>query len=314
MSKIQKFVNTNELGAGTRGTSLSYDALRIESLNTDFDLGEVFYLFSNNEILFNKLIKQYVFALNIDGILNYYEKNIKLLLNEIDLNKNQIFFSSDHASSGLYLSTFKKLNPDSRIGIIWIDAHGDLHSPYTSPSGNMHGMTLNMSLREDNLDVKKRDIPDDVKLKWKKLQKLSGEKPAIDYKDLIFIGIRDLEYEEKYILNKNNVKHYTIDEIRNEGIESVANTTLDKLKDCDHIFISFDVDSMDPDEVSYGTGTPVASGLKFEETKKLIDILTSSNKRTTFEIVEINPLLDTKNKMAKKSLELLKIVYQNLEK
>ena len=93
MSKIQKFVNTNELGAGTRGTSLSYDALRIESLNSDFDLGEVFYLFSNNEILFNKLIKQYDYALNIDGILSYYETNLKLLSNEIDFNKNQIFFS-----------------------------------------------------------------------------------------------------------------------------------------------------------------------------------------------------------------------------
>jgi arginase len=314
MSKIQRFVNTNELGAGTRGTSLSFEALRMESLNTGFDLGNVFYLFNNNEILFNKLIKQYEYALNIDGILKYYEKNIDILMTEINTSNNQLFFSADHASTGLYLSAFKRLNPESRIGIIWIDAHGDMHSPYTSPSGNMHGMTLNMSLRQDNLEVKKRDIPDEIKAKWKKLQNLSGNEAAIDFKDLVFIGIRDLEYEEEYILTKNNVKHFNMDEIHNEGIESIAKSTLNKLVDCDHIFISFDVDSMDPDEVSFGTGTPVKNGLTLDEAKQLLDILTSSDKKTTFEVVEINPLLDTKNEMSKKTLELLEIVYKNLEK
>lgn len=314
MSKIQKFVNNNELGAGTRGTSLSFEAIRFECLNQNYDLGEVFYLFSNNEILFNKIIKQYEYALNLDGILKYYEQNLKILEKEIIYSNNQVFFSADHASTGLYLSAFKKINPNDKIGVVWIDAHGDLHSPYTSPSGNMHGMTLSIALREDNLDKKKRDLPIEVEQKWKRLQSLSGDVAAIEHNNLIFIGIRDLEQQEEYILKTKNVKHYTSDEIKNSIIEKIIQEIEVKLNDCQHIFISFDVDSMDPDEVSYGTGTPVKNGLSFDQTKEIIDRLTSINKKTSFEIVEINPLLDSHNNMARKSLEILKVVFENLEK
>jgi len=314
MSKLQKFVNKNELGAGTRGSSLSFDAIRFEALNNGFDLGDVTYLLANNEVLFNKHIKQDENALNIDGLLDYYKKNIKILMKEIDYSKNQFFYSADHASSGLYLSAFKRLNPDARIGVIWIDAHGDMHSPYTTPSGNMHGMTLSIALREENLEWKKRDINEDLKRKWKELQLLSGDKKALNYGDLVFIGIRDLEKEEKYILDQNNVKHYLVDEARDEGIEECAKDVLDMLKKCDHIYISFDVDSMDPRMVSFGTGTPVSKGFSLEETKSLINVLTSSDKKVTFEIVEINPLLDSQDTMVRKCLDIIEVVYNNLDK
>lgn len=314
MSKIQKFVNKNELGAGIRGTSLSFDAIRFESLNQNYDLGEVFYLFANNEILFNKVIKQFEYALNIDGILNHYIENIKILEKEINYDHNQVFFSADHSSSGLYLSAFKKINPDAKIGVVWIDAHGDMHSPYTSPSGNMHGMTLSIALREDNIERKKRELPIEVKNKWKKLQSLSGEQKALEYSNLIFLGIRDLEEQEEFILKKNNVEYYKSSKVNSESISEIVKNIDEKLKDCDHIFISFDVDSMDPDKVSYGTGTPVKNGLNLDVTKELIDRLTKLKKKISFEIVEINPLLDSHNNMARKSLELIKIVFENLEK
>lgn len=313
MRKIQGFVNKNELGAGTRGTSLSFEALRFEALKKDEDLGEVFYLISKNELLFNKHIKQNPFAKNIDGILEYYKKNFKILQNEIDYKANQVFFSADHASSGLYLSLFKKLKPEERIGVVWIDAHGDMHSPYTTPSGNMHGMTLCIALREDNLDCKKRDVDPELKEKWEELQNLSGEKKALNFEDLVFVGIRDLENEEKYILEKNNVKHYLVNEVREDGIEECARYILEMLKECDHIYISLDVDSMDPKLVSFGTGTPVKNGLSLEETKRLVDLLTQTGKKTSFEIVEINPLLDSHNDMAKQCLEIIEIVYKNLK-
>lgn len=312
MTKIQSFVNKNELGAGTRGSSLSFDALRFEAMNSGFELGEVTYLLSNNEYLFNKVIKQNPYALNIDGLLDYYKKNVNILLNEIKFNENQVFFSADHASTGLYLSAFKRLHPDERIGVVWIDAHGDMHSPYTSPSGNMHGMTLSIALREDNKDCKKRDIDEVLMKKWQELQNLSGEKKALNYEDLVFVGIRDLEKEEKYILNKNNVKHYLVGEAREDGIEECARYIFEMLKPCSHIFLSFDVDSMDPNMVSDGTGTPVENGFTFKETKQLIDLLTKSDKKTSFEIVEINPLLDSQNEMARKCLEIIDIVYKNL--
>ncbi len=313
MRKIQGFVNKNELGAGTRGTSLSFDAMRFEALKKDFDLGEMFYLISKNELLFNKIIKQNPSAHNIDGVLDYYNRNFKILMNELNYNENQVFFSADHTSSALYLAAFKRMKPDVRIGVVWIDAHTDMHSPYTTPSGNMHGMTLCIALREDNIKCKKRDLDSESEKKWHYLQNLSGEKKALNYEDLVLVGIRDYEKEEKINLERNSIKHYLVSEARQDGIEECARYILETLKDCEHIYISLDVDSMDPKLVSFGTGTPVNNGFSLEEMKNLVDLLTKSGKKTSFEMVEINPLLDSHNEMATKCLEIIEIVYKNLK-
>ena len=313
MANVKIYLNKTEIGAAKRGSSLGIDALKIVSLNHDKSFfKEAEQLESNNDVLFEER-ENFPHALYIDEIDRIYSFNHQMISNQREGDENVIFISADHSQTSSYLAGIKNFNPDLRIGIIWIDAHGDLHSPYTTPSGNVHGMTLAMALGEDNIENKRNDPDENTILIWNDLKRIAGEEPLIKSSDLAFIGLRDLEKEEIDLLERKDIKYYLGRDAIDSDIKKVAKDTLEHLSNCDIIFVSFDVDSMDPDKVSYGTGTPVRYGLSKEQASELIDLLTKHEKVTCFEITEINPLLDDNNKMAEKSFELLQIVKKNFE-
>ena len=160
-------------------------------------------------------------------------------------------------------------------------------------------MPLATALNADNLDHKIKDLSEELDGQWNRLKNMCGISPKILAEDLVFVGVRDTEDPEDYFINKHNINTISVEHVRRNGVRETSEEILKYLKNCDIIYISFDVDSMDCDLVSYGTGTPVPNGLTEQEAGGLINNLLIDKRVNCFEIVEINPCLDNKqNKMA----------------
>ena len=223
--------------------------------------------------------------------------------------------SGDHSSALGTISGIKIAFPEKRLGVVWVDAHADIHSPYTTPSGNVHGMPLAAALADDNLDRKINDLEPDTDKAWEGLKNIGGFSPKVLHSDVVYFGVRDTEEPEEYAIKKNNIKNYRVDEVRYRGMDVCMNETLETLKDCDLIYISFDVDSMDCDLISKGTGTPVSKGFDQEEIKQIINKVIESGKVACVEVVEVNPCLDNKqNRMAEITFDLFEAAANSIKK
>ena len=221
-----------------------------------------------------------------------------------------IVLAGDHSTAGGTIAGIKMANPKARIGVIWIDAHADLHSPWTTPSGNLHGMPLAASLGEDNQGNKMNRPDKETVEHWRMLKEVGGISPKINYRDLVFISVRDVEPEETGLIKKHNIKTFSTAEVRRNGVERIARDTLAHLAQCNLIYISFDVDSMDS-SISKGTGTPVRNGITEKEAGSLLVRLVQHEKVCCVEIAEVNPTLDKENLMAENTFEILtKVVSQ----
>jgi arginase len=295
----------SEIGAGTRGSSMGVDAIKIAAL----DFGSNFFkkfksveVQNENHLLLEPVVNDY--AKRIKGIYTLNERLAaeikKTLINE----EVPIVLAGDHSSALGTISGIKMAYPNKRFGIIWIDALADLHTPYTTPSGNMHGMPISCVLGEDNKE-RQQNKPDDETVEyWEKLKNLGGISPKINFNDIVFIALRDFEPQEEFLIKKNKVRVFNLQEIRKKAVELVAIESLNYLDHCDIIYVSFDVDSMDS-RISSGTGTPVPNGITEKEAGNLIYYIMRSKKIVCFEMVEINPTLDKENLMAENAFEIL---------
>ena len=233
-----------------------------------------------------------------------YERVAKAVEANLKSGLFPLVLAGDHSSAGGTIAGIKMAKPKSRLGVIWIDAHADIHSPYTTPSGNMHGMPLAVSLAQDNKDCKVHQPDADTIRHWEELKNLGKICPKVMPEDIVFIALRDTEKEEDYILKKLGLKVIPVSEVRKKGIEHVVRQTLLSLKQCDDIYVSFDVDSLDSN-ISRGTGTPVPNGLKEKEAEDLLASLMQNHKICCFEITEVNPTLDKENLMAEIAFNIL---------
>jgi arginase len=295
----------SELGAGTRGASMGIDAIKIAAL----DFGSRYFkkyksveVPDENHLLLESVGNQ--FAKRISGVLTVVERISEEVSKSLKNQEFPILLSGDHSCAAGSISGIKKAFPKARLGVIWIDAHADLHSPYTTPSGNLHGMSLAIVLDEDNVDSKINKPDQETLNYWYQLKNVSNISPKINYEDLVYIALRDFEAAEQYLLKKHMVKNFTTAEIRKRGVERVAIDALQYLDQCDMIYVSFDVDSLDS-SISKGTGTPVANGITEKEAGNLVSRLMSHKKVCCFEIVEVNPTLDKENLMAENAFEIL---------
>ncbi len=295
----------SEIGAGTRGSSMGVDAIKIAAL----DFGSAFFkryksveIPNENNLLLEPVVHDY--AKRIKGIFNLNDRIAKEIQKTLKAEQVPIVLAGDHSSALGTISGIRMAYPQKRLGVIWIDAHADLHSPYTTPSGNMHGMPLACVLGEDNKE-RQQNKPDDETVEyWEKLKNLGGVSPKINYSDLVFIALRDVEPQEEFLIKKNKVRVINLQEIRKKAVERVAIDSLNYLDHCDLIYVSFDVDSMDS-RISSGTGTPVPNGITEKEAGNLIYYIMRSKKIVCFEMVEINPTLDKENLMAENAFEIL---------
>ncbi len=317
MSEVRIVNSKSEIGAGTRGASLGISAIKIASVRqgSDYFVDRPFVdIINHNHLIWESRKVEDANAHNIDGLIELYEDfclKFKDIYREGDF---PIVLAGDHSSAAGTISGIRASYPEKRLGVIWVDAHADLHSPYTSPTGNVHGMPLAVCLNEDNLDNKKNDISGHSKTKWEKLKSIANIVPKIKTEDLVFIGLRDTEEQEDYLITKHSIKQVKVSELRDKGASMIAKKTLDQLDACDIIYISFDVDSMDCDLVSHGTGTPVNNGFSEAEVTELLVGLAKSPKLCCFEVTEINPTLDEKtNTMADTAFRVLSQVTDVIE-
>lgn len=304
---IKFVIQRSEIGAGTRGSSLGPDAIKIAAVTAGSSLfleHESVVLSNQNDCLFQPTVTEN--ALRI-GIMEKVWQEHAVQVKDLSVGAHiPVVISGDHASAGATIAGLKLAHPNKRLGVVWIDAHADLHSPYTSPSGNIHGMPLCASIGENNVEMQSNEPKDVTKEAWQGLKNIGGISPKISPSDLVFVGVRDTEKEEEHLMAKYDIKNYSVAEARTTGMNEVGEEILKRLNVCDIIYVSFDVDSMDPDVVSYGTGTPVKDGLMPDEAIQLIQCLLKSKKVSCFELVEVNPLLDNKgNRMAEVALDVL---------
>lgn len=315
MRKIELLEMPSEIGAGTRGSSLGIDALRIAAWNIRNNYFKKYpstKIPDENHMLYEEITTPN--AIRIDGIVKIYERLSNQVKEVLGKGNFPLLLSADHASAGGTIAGIKMAYPEKRLGVIWVDAHGDLHSPYSSPSGNMHGMPLATALAEDNLERQINKVKPHTVEKWEELKNIGGISPKIKAEDLVFFGARDMEEPEKYFLKKNNVKNFTVKEVRKKGVNKAVIEAMEILKNCDIIYLSFDVDSMDCELVSHGTGTPVKNGFTPEEALNILKAVASSEKLVCFEMVEVNPTLDEKkNKMAETAFAILNKVTKTIE-
>lgn len=305
MKNIKLIEVPSEIGAGTRGASLGVEAIKIAAM--DF-MSNFFIHFPSEKIeaenkqLFEPIQSPY--AKRIQGIVTMYERVSKSVQDAIKDNFFPVVLSGDHSTSGGTVAGIKMAKPKSKLGVIWIDAHADMHTPYTTPTGNMHGMPLAATIGEDNQPCKVHELDVKTVEAWEKLKNIGKISPKILPEDIVFISLRDFEKEEKALIEKYGIKVFTTNEVRRQGAESISRKALRYLSDCTDIYVSFDVDSLDA-SISKGTGTPVSNGLREKEAEDLISKFMQSRKICCFEITEVNPTLDKENLMAEIAFNIL---------
>lgn len=305
MKNIKLIEVPSEIGAGTRGASLGIEAIKIAAL--DF-MSNFFIHFPSEKVpTENKLLYEPIespYAKRIKGIAAMYEKVSKAVADTIKNNFFPVVLSGDHSTAGATIAGLKIAKPKSKLGVIWIDAHADMHTPYTTPSGNMHGMPLAASINEDNQESGVHELDPETAKHWNFLKNIGKIAPKILPEDIVFISLRDYEKEEKFLIDKYGIKVVSTKEVRSKGPENIVRSVTRYLSDCSDIYVSFDVDSLDS-SISKGTGTPVNNGLREREAEDLISKFMQNRKVCCFEITEVNPTLDKENLMAEIAFNIL---------
>ncbi len=189
-----------------------------------------------------------------------------------------LFLGGDHT---IAIGSIGGITHESPCGVVWVDAHADFNTPGTSPSGNVHGMSLATLLGEGHDE----------------LINCGRKGPKIDPRDIVLVGIRDLDPLEREHLTDSGITAFTMRDIDEMGMSLVARETVDQLSHHGRIHVSLDMDSLDPPGAP-GVGTPVPGGLTYREAHLLMEILADSNLLSSMDIVEINPIVDTSNQTA----------------
>lgn len=182
---------------------------------------------------------------------------------------------------------------DQRVGLLWIDAHGDINTPETSPSGNIHGMPLAALLGFGAGE----------------LTGVAGPPPKVHPANVALVGIRSLDAGEKKRLKETGVQVHTMSDIDRHGVHRVMQKALARVTDgTDYVHVSFDLDAVDP-TVAPGVGTPVKGGLDYREAHLVMEVLADAGVMTSLEMVEVNPILDQGNASAAFAVELVQSAF-----
>ncbi|NBJ70606.1 MULTISPECIES: arginase [Clostridia] len=198
-----------------------------------------------------------------------------------------LVFGGDHSIAiGSLAGIAKHYN---QLGVIWYDAHGDLNTEETSPSGNIHGMPLAVSLG----------------LGHEKLTSIAGYTPKVKPENIVIIGARSLDPGEKELIRRKRIQVFTMHEVDRLGMPRVIERAISYLKPrTDGVHLSVDLDGLDPSEAP-GVGTPVIGGMTYRESHLAMEMLAETGMITSAEFVEVNPILDEKNKTATLAVGLM---------
>lgn len=173
-------------------------------------------------------------------------------------------------------------------GVLWIDAHADVNTPESSPTGNVHGMPLAAALGLAGAGFESDAWP----------------LPAVDPRKVALVGVRELDPGERLLLRDAGVRVFTMSEIDRIGVERAIRESLDRIGGAKFVHLSLDLDVLDPD-VAPGVGTPVRGGLTYREAHLAMELVAESGLVGSLEVVEVNPILDSENTTAETAVELV---------
>jgi arginase len=175
------------------------------------------------------------------------------------------------------------------VGLIWIDAHADMNTPESSPTGNIHGMPLATLLGMGH----------------PRLVEIGGFWPKVKKQNVALIGIRDIDATERDIVVKSGIHAYTMRDVDERGMRAIIQEAIGYATDGTAGFhVSFDLDGMDPRDVP-GTGTPVKGGISWREANLIMEMVSDTGRMTSLEITELNPILDVKNQSGEVAVDLI---------
>jgi arginase len=226
----------------------------------------------------------------IREIARVCDRLYKTSLNVLHSGGLPVVLGGDHSlGAGSVAATADYLRKDERpLGLLWVDAHGDMNTPSSSGSGNVHGMPLAALLGPEPAE----------------LSRIGGFSPKVRPEHTVLIGIRNLDEREKEIVRASRVHVFTMKDIDRSGIASVVEEALSLAgRGTGGIHLSFDLDVCDP-SIAPGVGTPVKGGLDYREAHTLMEIVADSGLLRALDLVEVNPILDDRNTTANLACEL----------
>lgn len=281
-----------DIGSGKYGTIYGVDKLG-EIFKHNCPNGQIHVVKPDDTT--NELIHQtpiYPKAKYIEALTPFFENKLTPVTKSVlDKGELPVIISSNHVNAMGNLGAFLAHHKDKKVGVLWIDAHADLHTVYTTPSGNLHGTPLATAIGDDNLDCQENTPPAEVVAYWERLKTLGGaDRASLKPDDIYFFGLRSFEPPETHLIEKHNIFAVSAVEHRAD-FGQILDTVVAKLKDYDTLYVSFDVDALD-DRLIPATGTPEPQGYEVAEMRTIFDKVLTLPNVGLFEITEFNPTLD----------------------
>lgn len=285
-----------DLGAGRRGVDMGPSALRIADIAERLrGLGRIVEDLGNVEVPQRETLtvgdssQRYAEAIGVvcgrtyDAVRAACDGGVPVIL------------GGDHSlAAGSVAAVAEAARADGgRVGVVWLDAHGDMNTPRTTGSGNVHGMPLACLLGDGPAEM----------------TGFSPRASALDPEDVALIGIRAIDEAEAATIRATGVHAFTMRDVDERGIRGVLREALDALRArCDRIHVSFDVDFLDP-SIAPGVGTRVRGGPNYREAHLVMELLADTGVICSVDVVELNPILDRENKTAELAVELLESLF-----
>jgi arginase len=277
-----------DLGAGRRGVDMGPSAIRYAGLEPRIeelgrrcvDWGDVVTAVAEASSVGDERVRF------LPQIKETCERIAELVAKAVDEGLVPLVLGGDHSVA---LGTLGGLaRASGKGGVLWLDAHGDLNRPGTSPTGNVHGMPLAAALGLGGAEFESEAYP----------------LPALERSRVALFGVRSLDPAERGLLAELDALVFTMSDLDRVGVEPAMREALEHVAGPGFVHVSLDLDVLDP-EVAPGVGTPVRGGLSYREAHLALELVAESGLVRSFDVVEVNPILDRENQTAKLAVELV---------
>lgn len=278
-----------DLGADRRGVDIGPSAIRYAGLSdlltklghTVYDIGNIVIPQPENQPVGNQKVKY------LEPIVKACDELATIVGKALQDGEFPLVLGGDHSIALGSISAVAQVH--RKVGVLWIDAHGDFNTDETTPSGNIHGMILAAL----------------AGLGHHSLTHLGGWSPKVDPQSIVIVGARDVDVGERALLRDNHVHVFTMPDIDERGMSAVMQEAIAIAgRNSDGIHLSLDIDSLDPREAP-GVGTPVRGGLTYREAHLAMELVAKAGQLVAMDVVEVNPILDRENATAILAVELV---------
>lgn len=293
MKQLRIIGAPSDLGQGRRGVDMGPSAIRYAGLREKLkslgcvveDLGNIDVPMPEMHTVKNEKLKYLDEVLRVSSDLYQSVKSV------VEEGHIPIILGGDHSISiGSVAGVASKYR---NVGVIWFDAHGDMNTEETTPSGNIHGMPLAVALGYGN----------------EQLLAIGGFTPKVNPKNVVLVGARSVDSDEVRLIRESGIKVYTMAEIDRAGMGRVMSEAIEIAGNgTDGIHLSLDLDALDP-MFAPGVGTPVNGGVTYREGHLAMELLAASGRLVSVDVVEVNPILDNRNRTAEMAVELVESLF-----